>query len=72
MTDYREILEEIYSEIEPILNEGHVADYIPELARTFRLFSQGGKNPWNGKQILSPAGIKALELFTTKTGLSAF
>ena len=33
MTDYREILEEIYSEVEPILNEGHVADYIPELAR---------------------------------------
>ncbi len=33
MTDYREILEEIYSEVEPVLNEGLVADYIPELAR---------------------------------------
>jgi glutaminase len=31
--DYQSILEEIKSEIEPLLNEGKVADYIPALAK---------------------------------------
>ncbi|MGD9487317.1 MAG: glutaminase [Calditrichaceae bacterium] len=30
--DYSKILEEIYQQVQPLLNQGHVADYIPELA----------------------------------------
>ena len=30
--DYTAILEEIYHEVKPLVGEGHIADYIPELA----------------------------------------
>ena len=34
MLDYKKIIDEIYQEIMPFLNEGKVADYIPALAQT--------------------------------------
>lgn len=33
MINYDAILEEIYHEVKPLVGEGHIADYIPELAR---------------------------------------
>jgi len=70
--DYQKILEEIYNEVKPLLNEGKVADYIPALAEvnpqqfamTLTLFDGTQFSVGNADKLFSIQSISKVFSFT--------
>ena len=70
--DYQKILEEIYDEVKPLLNEGKVADYIPVLAEvnpkqfamTLTLFDGTQFSVGNSDKLFSIQSISKVFSFT--------